>query len=73
MIGAEDAYYTYEYPHYFKILPPINNWGTCPKRIKDGEKVAEGFIYSSDNNTEWMTDAELQTWIDANWEKIGKI
>ncbi|MEX1199298.1 MAG: UDP-N-acetylglucosamine 4,6-dehydratase (inverting) [Methylophaga sp.] len=73
MIGAEDSYFTYEYPEHFKILPSINNWGKCVKRIKDGKKVEEGFIYSSDNNSEWMTSEELQNWIDANYTQIGKI
>lgn len=73
MISAEDAYYTYEYPEHFKILPVINNWSTSPERIKDGVKVPEGFIYSSDNNTEWMTQEELARWIDENRSKIGAI
>lgn len=73
MIGSEDSYFTYEYPDHFKILPSINNWGQCPTRIKDGKKVEEGFIYSSDNNTEWMTDEQLQRWIDINYSQIGKI
>lgn len=71
MIGVEDANYTYEYSKHFKILPNINEWSMCPKRIKDGKKVPEGFIYSSDNNTDWMSDAALQAWIDANRGKIG--
>jgi len=73
MIGVEDAFYTYEYPEHFKILPAINGWDTCPKRIKDGKRVSEGFSYTSDNNTEWMQPAELQAWIDTNLEKIGSI
>ncbi len=73
MIGAEDAYYTYEYPEHFKILPAIHNWASCANRIKTGRKVAEGFVYSSDNNPEWMSDADLQAWIDANREKIGSL
>ena len=73
MISAEDAYYTYEYPEHFKILPTINDWATCPKRIKDGKKVPEGFVYSSDNNSEWMKDDELRSWIDQNFGQIGKI
>ncbi len=73
MIGAEDAYYTYEYPQHYKILPAINNWDKDANRIKDGNKVSEGFVYASDNNREWMTDAELKVWIDANREKIGAI
>jgi len=73
MIGVEDAFYTYEYPEHFKILPAINGWDTCEKRIKDGKRVSEGFSYTSDNNIEWMQPAELQAWIDANREKIGSI
>lgn len=73
MISAEDAYYTYEYAEHFKILPTINGWATCKDRIKDGQRVAEGFVYASDNNSEWMSDAELQAWLDANREKIGSL
>jgi UDP-N-acetylglucosamine 4,6-dehydratase (inverting) len=73
MIGAEDADYTYEYPQHYKILPAINNWDKDANRIKDGNKVSEGFVYASDNNSEWMTDAELKAWIDVNREKIGAI
>lgn len=73
MIGAEDAYYTYEYAEHFKILPSINGWGNSPERIKNGKRVPEGFVYASDNNSEWMTDSQLQEWIDANCEKIGNI
>jgi FlaA1/EpsC-like NDP-sugar epimerase len=73
MIGSEDSYYTYEYPEHFKILPTINDWGISPERIKDGKNVPEGFIYSSDNNTKWMTDADLQAWIDDHRGKIGSI
>lgn len=73
MIGAEDSYYTYEYPEHFKILPAIHDWSADAARIKDGKKVPEGFVYSSDNNTEWMSDDELRAWIDANREKIGSI
>ena len=73
MIGAEDSYYTYEYPEHFKILPQINRWADDAKRIKDGVKVPEGFVYASDSNPAWMSGAELQAWIDANQESIGKI
>ncbi|MGE8439389.1 MAG: UDP-N-acetylglucosamine 4,6-dehydratase (inverting) [Pseudomonas palmensis] len=73
MISAEDAYTTYEYDEHFKILPVINDWAVCPKRIKNGKKVAEGFVYSSDNNSDWMSAADLQSWITANQHKIGSI
>ena len=73
MIGAEDSYFTYEYPEHFKILPQINGWGDDQKRIKDGVKVPEGFVYTSDSNKSWMSETELQVWIEANADSIGKI
>ena len=73
MIGYEDAYYTYEYPEHYKILPAINGWDQDTNRIKDGVKVPTGFVYSSDNNSEWMSHEELSSWIDKNKNKIGRI
>lgn len=73
MIGAEDSYFTYEYPEHYKVLPQINDWGTDTNRIKDGAKVQEGFVYSSDTNAEWMTDADLQAWVANNHDLVGKI
>lgn len=73
MISPEDSFYTYEYPEHYKILPAIHNWDASAERIKDGTKVAEGFDYSSDNNPEWMSTADLQAWIAANQHKIGNI
>jgi len=73
MIGAEDSHFTYEYSEHYKILPQINEWAKDANRIKNGVKVPEGFVYSSDANTEWMTDFDLRTWIAANHGAIGKI
>jgi UDP-N-acetylglucosamine 4,6-dehydratase len=73
MISSDDAYSTYEYSDYYKILPQINEWVKDKLRIKSGKKVSEGFRYSSDNNSEWMTKPDLQKWIDENQEYMGKI
>ena len=73
MIGAEDSWHTYEYAEHFKILPAINGWDQTPERIKDGVKVPEGFVYASDNNSQWMSQDELKAWVEANRHKIGKI
>jgi len=73
MIGIEDAFYTYEYKDYFKILPSINDWSCDKNRIGVGVKVAPDFVYSSDNNSEWMEIGALKQWIKTNIEKIGKI
>jgi UDP-N-acetylglucosamine 4,6-dehydratase (inverting) len=73
MISIDDASSTYEYPEYFKILPQINLGVKESLYIKNGIKVAEGFKYTSDNNPEWMTNSELQRWVDSNMDYIGKI
>lgn len=73
MIGIEDAPHTFEYDTYYKILPAIHSWSSDPLRINGGKKVAEDFIYSSNNNPEWMTITDLEHWIEVNDEKIGKI
>jgi FlaA1/EpsC-like NDP-sugar epimerase len=73
MIGPEDSFHTYEYSEHYKILPAIHDWSSSPLRIKDGIKVKEGFSYTSDNNSSWMSPADLHAWIDVNSEKIGNI
>lgn len=72
MIGAEDALYTYEYADHYKILPAIHKWSLDPARIKGGKLVSPDFVYSSDNNSDWMSIEALRTWIEQNREKIGK-
>ena len=71
MIGVEDSYYTYEYPEYFKILPQLHSWFKDPSRIKAGTRVASDFVYSSDNNSEWMSEETLRQWVAANASKLG--
>ena len=73
MISAEDAPYTYEFDDYYKILPAINNWSDDPVRIGTGKQVPSDFYYSSDTNGDWMSVGDLEKWIAANSEKIGKI
>jgi len=73
MIGSEDAPYTYEYPDHYKILPAIHNWSQDPHRINKGELVSHNFTYCSDNNKEWMSPEDLEEWLVANADKIGKI
>jgi UDP-N-acetylglucosamine 4,6-dehydratase len=72
MISAEDAPYTLEYIEHFKVLPAIHDWHRSQERIKDGKRVADGFSYTSDNNADWMTADELNTWISNNKHKLGK-
>jgi len=63
MIGLEDAYYTYEYKDYYKILPSIRFWGGEKIKIGEGVKVPENFTYCSDTNPDWMTIKQLQSYL----------
>ena len=73
MISSDDSYSTYEYENYYKILPQINEWQKDNLRIKNGKKVSEGFVYSSENNKEWMTKNDLEKWLEFNQKYIVKI
>ncbi len=73
MIGSEDAPHTYEYAGHFKVLPAIHNWSHDPARINCGTQVAADFTYCSDNNPEWMSVDNLQSWIAQNSQHICKI
>lgn len=73
MIGLEDAPHTYEYADHYKILPAIHNWSADISRINGGIKVDEHFMYTSDNNTEWMPVEALHGWIEVHRSKTGDI
>ena len=63
MIGVEDAPNTYEYEDYFKILPTINTWSPDTDMVKGGTLVPEDFLYTSDQNSQWMAVSQLQEWV----------
>jgi hypothetical protein len=71
MIGLEDAPYTFAYSSHYKILPMLHDWASDLLRIKDGVHVTPDFVYTSDNNQDWMSINNLQDWIAANHGKIG--
>jgi UDP-N-acetylglucosamine 4,6-dehydratase len=73
MIGVEDASHTFEYPSHYKILPAIHGWSSDPARNRGGNRVADGFTYTSDNNAEWMPVDQLQSWIQHNRSKLNAI
>jgi UDP-N-acetylglucosamine 4,6-dehydratase/5-epimerase len=70
MISVEDSRHTYEYANYYKILPAIHNWSIESSRVNGGKKCAEGFCYSSETNTEWMTTEALRNWILSEFDQV---
>jgi UDP-N-acetylglucosamine 4,6-dehydratase/5-epimerase len=59
MITEDDARHTVEFDNYYVITPEFP-W--CPQEyVKHGRSLPEGFKYTSDTNTEWLTVKELRT------------
>tara|TARA_B110000503_G_C7089769_1_gene388873 strand:+ start:260 stop:1255 length:996 start_codon:yes stop_codon:yes gene_type:complete len=73
MISFEDSPYTYEYNDHYKILPAIHGWNNDKLRIGKGKLVQKDFIYTSDKNTEWMSQTSLDKWMKLNFNSISKI
>tara|TARA_Y100000992_G_C21244037_1_gene482285 strand:+ start:501 stop:1499 length:999 start_codon:yes stop_codon:yes gene_type:complete len=73
MISVEDSETTYDHGTYYKVYPNIHNWEYSYKLKKAGKKVKQGFVYSSDNNKDWMTIKHLRSWIIKNKKMIGNI
>jgi UDP-N-acetylglucosamine 4,6-dehydratase (inverting) len=54
MITKEDAASTYEYMRHYIIYPHMNWCDISKFDTQDGRKVADGFEYRSDTNTQWL-------------------
>jgi len=67
MVTTEDSYTTYEYDKHFIVYPQMTFNG---RQLPDlsGKKVVEGFSYSSDNNTEWMSVEDIRNRLGEAYE-----
>lgn len=64
MVGEDDASNTVEHDNYFAILPTARNWSAKHYIEKNGGRPCpEGFRYSSETNTEWLTVEQLEAMI----------
>ena len=59
MVTVEDSSTTYEYDKHFIVYPQVT-WNDKQKINTSGKKVPEGFSYSSDNNTEWLSVEDIR-------------
>ena len=59
MVTVEDSMTTYEYDKHFIVYPQMV-WSNDKKPVPTGKKVADGFSYSSGNNTEWLSVEQIQ-------------
>ena len=65
MITSEDSSFTYEYEDYYKIIPHIIlQYYDIDRFIGSGQKVEEGFSYSSNNNDDWLSDRIFTEWLE---------
>jgi len=62
LITAEEAKHAKEYEDCFVIEPEFPFWRADEQ--KDGKVLPDGFQYTSDNNTWWLTKEELRKIID---------
>jgi len=62
MIMEDDARHTLEFDTYYAILPELSWWKS--EIYVGGRKLPEGFSYTSDNNTEWLTIEELKQLVE---------
>ena len=58
LIQEDEIRYTVEYDDLYIIQPDI--LGRKEKNWKDGRRLPEGFIYSSDKNERWLTKEEVE-------------
>jgi UDP-N-acetylglucosamine 4,6-dehydratase len=64
MITEDDARRTLEYDGYYVIQPEFSWWKE--ENNRSGKSLSDGFRYSSETNTEWLTIEDLQTLIEDN-------
>lgn len=58
MIMEDDARHTLEYDTYYVIQPELSWWSK--EQLGNGKNLPDGFAYTSDNNSEWLTIQQLQ-------------
>lgn len=73
MIGPEDAPNTFDCGDYFKILPDTGVSDSTDSKRSQGVKVDSGFTYTSDGNSNWMSEDELKDWLAHNTDEFGRI
>jgi len=63
LLTEEEARHTREFDDYFIIEPEYPYWGE--NNVKGGKPLPEGLRYTSDNNSQWLSEDELKSMIEA--------
>ena len=59
MVTTEDSMTTYEYDKHFIVYPQMT-WNDRQQPNLSGQKVSEGFSYTSANNTDWLSVEDIR-------------
>jgi UDP-N-acetylglucosamine 4,6-dehydratase/5-epimerase len=70
MIGKEDAKNTFEHENYYKIIPQIEMPYEFEAEKPYAKRCQDDFEYTSDKNSEWMTEKELSFWLKEEKNKV---
>ena len=68
LISEEEARHTLEFDDVFVIEPQYHWWSG--ENWKEGKRLNDGFRYSSDTNSEWVTVEKMKRMID--YGEIGE-
>ncbi|MEM1283393.1 MAG: UDP-N-acetylglucosamine 4,6-dehydratase (inverting) [Chlamydiota bacterium] len=64
MVGVEDARHSREFKDYFMIIPEAYSHDAEHRHLflknRKGKKLPEGFAYTSDTNSQWMTVKDIR-------------
>jgi len=72
MIPEDDAHHTIEHEESYAILPMFDGWDEQRYMQKNGGKPCpDGFCYSSDTNTHWLTVDDLRQIIGTEGQTDG--
>lgn len=59
LLTEEESRQSLEFDTYYMIKPPPFSFRQKSDHLDGGTRVEEGFLYSSDNNAQWVSDEEL--------------
>ena len=63
MIGVDEANFTYEFKDHYVIIPAILEKNKYKNILRNSKKVKPNFIYSSDLNSEWLSENKFKKWL----------
>ncbi len=58
LLSSEEASHSKEFENHFVIEPRFSFWR--PENYENGNKLLDGFQYSSDNNKQWLNKEQLK-------------